>query len=194
MTRSLTIALVMAGLECASPTGLAGGLALWISCGLALAGLGLALWVLEARRGPLTLAAPQGGYERTPFLAAGFLVFGLSSVGLPGTLGFFGGELLADGVVGRYPVGGFAVIAASGLAAVAVLRLYSLLFCGARDRSPAPQRILARESVAFAALVIPLIVGGILPDPFVRSRAGAAAALLRQRTALVGDAGADRAH
>ncbi|HXV62934.1 MAG TPA: proton-conducting transporter membrane subunit, partial [Vicinamibacteria bacterium] len=78
-------ALVMAGLDSRNTMGLAGGLALWISTGLALAGFTLTIGALEARRGQLSLRRYAGGYERTPFLAVSFLFLGLASVGFPGT-------------------------------------------------------------------------------------------------------------
>jgi NADH:ubiquinone oxidoreductase subunit 4 (subunit M) len=43
-------ALVMAGLDCTSVTALAGGLLVWLSAGLAFAGLARCVLVLEARR------------------------------------------------------------------------------------------------------------------------------------------------
>ncbi|TFG96765.1 MAG: oxidoreductase, partial [Myxococcales bacterium] len=133
-------ALVMAGLDCTSTVGLAGGLALWISCGLALAGFGLTLWVLEARRGSLSLARFAGGYERMPLVATCFLVFGLASVGFPGTVGFVGQELLLDGVVEEHPHVGILVAIATAANGIAVVRMYFHLFCGARDHAGEAQR------------------------------------------------------
>ena len=46
-------ALVMAGLDCTSVSALAGGLLVWLSAGLAFAGLARCVLVLEARRGRL---------------------------------------------------------------------------------------------------------------------------------------------
>ena len=48
-------ALVMAGLDCTSASALAGGLLVWLSAGLAFAGLARCVLVLEARRGRLGL-------------------------------------------------------------------------------------------------------------------------------------------
>src|SRR5262249_23514399 len=62
-------ALVMAGLDCTSVGALAGGLLVWLSAGLAFAGLARCVLVLEARRGRLDLTTYHGGYERMPVLA-----------------------------------------------------------------------------------------------------------------------------
>ena len=123
-------ALVMAGLDCTSVSALAGGLLVWLSAGLAFAGLARAVLVLEARRGRLDLTSYHGGYERMPVLAISFLALGLACTGFPGTLGFVGQELLVDGAVDAFPLMGFAVVVASALTGLAVLRMYFSLFCG----------------------------------------------------------------
>ncbi len=122
-------ALVMAGLDCTSASALAGGLLVWLSAGLAFAGLARCVLVLEARRGRLDLTTYHGGYERMPLLAISFLSMGLACTGFPGTLGFVGQELLVDGAVETFPVLGFAVVVASALTGLAVLRmvLFALL-------------------------------------------------------------------
>ena len=126
-------ALVMAGLDCTSVSALAGGLLVWLSAGLAFAGLARCVLVLEARRGRLDLTTYHGGYERMPLLAISFLAMGLACTGFPGTLGFVGQELLVDGAVDAFPVMGFAVVMASALTGLAVLRMYFSLFCGRSD-------------------------------------------------------------
>jgi NADH-quinone oxidoreductase subunit M len=117
-------ALVMAGLDCTSVSALAGGLIVWLSAGLGFAGLARSVLVLEARRGRLDLTTYHGGYERMPLLATSFLCMGLACTGFPGTLGFVGQELLVDGAVDAFPVMGFAVVVASALTGLAVLRMY----------------------------------------------------------------------
>ena len=77
-------ALVMAGLDCTSVSALAGGLLVWLSAGLAFAGLARCVLVLEARRGRLDLTTYHGGYERMPLLAISFLVHGAGVHRLPG--------------------------------------------------------------------------------------------------------------
>src|SRR5262249_1974863 len=126
-------ALVMAGLDCTSATALAGGLLVWLSAGLAFAGLARCVLVLEARRGRLDLTTYHGGYERMPVLAISFLMMGLACTGFPGTLGFVGQELLVDGAVDVFPVMGFGVVIASALTGLAVVRMYFSLFCGRPD-------------------------------------------------------------
>jgi NADH-quinone oxidoreductase subunit M len=177
-------ALVMAGLDCTSVQALAGGLLVWLSAGLAFAGLARAVLVLEARRGRLDLTAYHGGYERMPVLAISFLAMGLACTGFPGTLGFIGQELLVDGAVEAFPVMGFAIVIASALTGLAVLRMYFSLFCGRPDpfiHFGFQFRLRRREAWTFVALVIVLIGLGVAPRPLVESRFTAADQILRSR-------------
>jgi NADH-quinone oxidoreductase subunit M len=177
-------ALVMAGLDCTSVSALAGGLLVWLSAGLAFAGLARCVLVLEARRGRLDLSKYHGGYERMPVLAITFLAMGLACTGFPGTLGFVGQELLVDGAVDVFPVMGFAVVLASALTGLAVLRMYFSLFCGrlgALSHADLRLGLKRREALTFVALVIALIGFGVAPRPLVDSRFDASEAILQLR-------------
>jgi NADH-quinone oxidoreductase subunit M len=177
-------ALVMAGLDCTSVGALAGGLLVWLSAGLGFAGLARGVLVLEARRGRLSLTAYHGGYERMPLLAIAFLCMGLACTGFPGTLGFVGQELLVDGAVDAFPVMGFAVVAASALTGMAVLRMYFSLFCGRADAmaTSGPRfGLRRREAWTFVALVVTLIGFGVLPRPVVDSSVAASREILQRR-------------
>jgi NADH-quinone oxidoreductase subunit M len=177
-------ALVMAGLDCTSASALAGGLLVWLSAGLGFAGLARSILVLEARRGRLDLTSYHGGYERMPLLATSFLALGLACTGFPGTLGFVGQELLVNGAVDTFPVMGFAVVAASALTGLAVVRMYFSLFCGRREpASHASLRLglTRREAWTFVALVIALVGFGIAPRSLVDSRLAASDTILQLR-------------
>lgn len=177
-------ALVMAGLDCTSVQALAGGLLLWLSAGLAFAGLARCVLVLEARRGRLDLTKYHGGYERMPLLAISFLTMGLACTGFPGTLGFVGQELLVNGAVETFPVMGFAIVLASALTSLALLRMYFSLFCGRPDalaHSGLRLRLKMREACTFAVLVVVLLGFGIAPRPLVDSRVLASKEILKLR-------------
>jgi NADH-quinone oxidoreductase subunit M len=183
-------ALVMAGLDCTSEAALAGGLLVWLSAGLAFAGLARCVQVLEARRGRLDLTTYHGGYERMPLLAISFLAMGLACTGFPGTLGFIGQELLVEGAIDVFPVMGFAIVVASALTGLAVLRMYFSLFCGRSDalaHSGVQFGLTRREAWTFVALVIALVGLGIAPRPLADSRFAASNAILEQRAAHAPD-------
>ena len=176
-------ALVMAGLDCTSVSALAGGLLVWLSAGLAFAGLARCVLVLEARRGRLDLATYHGGYERMPVLANAFLAMGLACTGFPGTLGFVGQELLVEGAVNVFPVMGFAVVLTSALTGLAILRMYFSLFCGRPPAAHSGVRLglTPREAWTFLALVVTLVGLGIVPRPLADSRFTASDAILALR-------------
>jgi NADH-quinone oxidoreductase subunit M len=176
-------ALVMAGLDCTSDVGLAGGLTLWLSSAIAFAGLARCVLLLEGRRGRLPLTRFHGGYEHKPELAIAFLLTGLACTGFPGTLGFVGDELLVDGAVEEFPILGFAVVIAGALTGIAVLRMYLALFCGRRQRA-SHLGLRPREAWGLAALTVLLVAAGLVPGPIVRSRVTAAEDLLHWRHAL----------
>jgi NADH-quinone oxidoreductase subunit M len=121
-----------------------------------------------------------------PLLAITFLFMGLACTGFPGTLGFVGQELLVDGAVDAFPVMGFAVVIASALTGLAVLRMYFSLFCGRPDVASHSSMRLAltnRETWTFVALVLVLVAFGIMPRPLVDSRFAASGDILRLREA-----------
>jgi NADH-quinone oxidoreductase subunit M len=181
-------ALVMAGLDCTSVGALTGGLLVWLSAGLAFAGLARCVLVLEVRRGRLDLTTYHGGYERMPVLGIAFLTTGLACTGFPGTLGFVGQELLVSGAVDVFPVMGFAIVIASALTGLAVIRMYFSLFCGRPDSSSHSALHLGlapREAWTFVALVVALFGFGLVPRPLVDSRFAASEDLLRHRYANV---------
>lgn len=176
--------LVFAGLQCTTHVGLTGGLLLWLSGGLALTGLGLTVWALEARRGPLSLHRFHGGYDRSPVLAGCFVLFGLTSCGFPGTLGFVAEELVLEGSHHLYPHVGLLAAVTASLNGVTVMRSYFRLFCGQRVQHPLSQSMRPREHAAALALVLVLLGFSLIPQPLVHSRAEVARQILELRTRL----------
>jgi NADH-quinone oxidoreductase subunit M len=119
-----------------------------------------------------------------PVLAISFLAMGLACTGFPGTLGFIGQELLVAGAVDVFPVMGFAVVVASALTGLAVLRMYFALFCGRSEVRAHPSLrfgLRPREAWTFVALVAVLIGLGLAPRPLVDSRFDASDEILRLR-------------
>jgi NADH-quinone oxidoreductase subunit M len=173
--------LILIGLELHTPISLAGALSLWISAALSLAGFGLTLRALEARFGRLSLGDFHGLYDHAPALAVCFLITGLASVGFPGTLGFIAAELLIDGAIDANLYVGMAVMLATALNGIAVVRAYFYLFTGVRHYSTVPLALGARERFAVLTLAALILGGGMFPQPGVITRYEAAQALLRQR-------------
>ncbi|PKL74610.1 MAG: hypothetical protein CVV27_19595, partial [Candidatus Melainabacteria bacterium HGW-Melainabacteria-1] len=174
-------ALVLAGICFATPLGITAGLFLWLSVPISVMGLGLAVRSLEARIGRLPLQRLLGLQAETPTLAALFLVTGLAAVGFPGTLGFFGIEMLSDAATRTHWFFGLLVIASTALNGIAMLRAYAILFLGSRPRSGLDLRIRRVELAAFLLLLLLLIGGTIWPQAGIESRHAAAELILGHR-------------
>ena len=167
--------------------GLTGGLCVWLSVGLALAGFGLTLRALESRHGRLSLTRYHGLYDYTPTLAVGFLLTGLASLGFPGTFGFFGTELLVEGAVASYAFNvGLVVGLVAALNGLAVVRAYFLLFTGTKHVSSVPLVIGRRERVTVLVLALLILLGGLFPQSAVDSRYKAAVEIRDKRRSLFG--------
>jgi len=173
--------LVLVGLEVATPIGLTGGLCVWLSIGMSLAGFGLTLRALESRTGRMSLEKYHGLYDHMPALAAFFLLTGLASIGFPGTVGFVGAELLVEGAVGVYPVVGMLVVFAGALNGIAVLHAYFRLFAGTEHRASISLRARWPEKIAVLSLSVLIIGGGLWPQPGVASRYHAATEIMARR-------------
>lgn len=166
--------LVLFGMFTDNVIGLTGALCVWMSVSLALTGFGLTLRAMESRCGRLSLVDFQGLYEHTPNLAMCFMLTGLASVGFPGTFGFVGTELLIDGGVSAYPFIGIAVVLVAAINGIAVVQTYFRLFTGTQFFSSVSLLIRIRERYAVLALATLILLGGIVPQPWVNSRFRAA--------------------
>lgn len=171
-------ALVLAGLAGKIPMELNGALCIWISSGLALTGIGLVGWALESRAGPLSLAAPQGRFHDSPAIAAFFMIFGLATIGVPGTLSFVADDLIVAGSLDEQLHAGLLVIASTVLAGIAVMRGWFFIFGGPPEIDGPRHTILPRERFAFVMLLVPLIGFGLWPAPLVKSLEEAAGQIL----------------
>jgi NADH-quinone oxidoreductase subunit M len=175
-------AFILAGLGSRNVEGITGALTHWLVVSVATTGLACVLRAVEARRADVGSGEGFLGLaERTPWLAAAFLVCGLSLVGLPGTLGYCAEDLLYHGALGDHPVLGVALLVATALNAIHLLRLYSHLFLGRRgDEVPAVEDAKVRERWAVGACVLFLVGTGLVPGGVVAWRAAAAERLAEE--------------
>jgi NADH-quinone oxidoreductase subunit M len=173
--------LVLVGLELRTPLSLTASLCLWFSVMLSLGGFGLALRALESRFGRMSLVKYHGLYGHSPSLAVCFLLTGLASVGFPATVGFISTELLVDSAVEYSAPVCVAVLSATALNGIAVVRAYLLLFTGARHVSSVSLEIGVREQIAVLTLAALILGGGLFPQPGVSSRYEAAEQILERR-------------
>jgi len=179
-------ALLLVGLDIATPVALTGALCVWLSAALALTGFGLTLRSVEARAGRLSLGEYHGLYEHVPVLASFFLLTGLASVGFPGTIGFIGSELLFEGALGVSVWGGVLLVSAAALNGLAILHAYFRIFTGREYAGTIDLRIRPPERAAVLILTLLILGGGFYPQPGVASRFWAANELIATRAEVVG--------
>lgn len=171
-------AIVLAGLSGTQPLELTGAFCVWISSGLAITGIGLVTWALESRAGEVSLERLQGRFGDAPALAAFFLLFGMASIGLPGTLSFVAGDLIVAGSLDVHIAAGLMVIVSTVLCGIAVMRCWFQVFGGPREADAATHAVLARERGALTILLAALFGFGIWPGPLVQSLDRAAGRIL----------------
>ncbi len=170
--------LVLVGLECANISGITGALVLWIAMGLSLTGLGLAIACIESRVNRIDLRKFYGLGVQAPILATCFLILGMASVGLPGTLGYVAEDLIAHGTLDAHPWTGIAMILATAANGFNVLRCFFRIFGGPSPEGRYVWDLLLRERLALVGLVVLLIVSGIFPGPLVDTRTSVAVQLV----------------
>ncbi len=174
--------LVLVGLEVVTPIGLTGALSTWLAVCLSLTGFGLTLRAIESRVGRKSLQEFHGLYASMPILASFFLLTGLATVGFPGTVGFAGVELIIEGAVTTFPYVGMAVVVATALNGIAIMRAYFRLFTGVRFQSNFSMEARWPERVAVLVISFLIIAGGVWPQPGVQSRYHAANEIMARRS------------
>lgn len=176
--------LVAIGLASGDAEGLAGVPVQLIAAGLAVSGWLVIAGAFERRLGTTDVTLLGGLRERAPLLSWLLLFFGLAGVGLPGTLGFVGEDLLVHGVLEHHPWLALGYIVATALLAIAILKaIFAAAFgpMGQVRLPPAPWHADATpaERRWLLALAAPLVVFGLWPAPLVDVAVRWTAPLLR---------------
>jgi NADH-quinone oxidoreductase subunit M len=170
--------IVLIGLSSSHADGIAGGLMLWISAGVAITGLSLVVVAVEARTGTTDIRRLGGLAHTMPRAAMVFAVFGLAAVGLPGMLGFVGEDMLIHGVLESYPAVAALLLVAGVFNGITVMRAFARAFLGQAVpwgvKVPPGRDLRPRERVAVIVLAAILAVFGLMPGPLVSARSQAA--------------------
>jgi NADH-quinone oxidoreductase subunit M len=86
-----------------------------------------------------------------------------------------------DGAVQVYPHVGMAVVLATALNGIAVLKAYFLIFAGRKHATSIPLRGSWRVRTTVLVLAVLILAGGLYPQPGVESRHRAALEVLAER-------------
>jgi NADH-quinone oxidoreductase subunit M len=159
--------LVVLGLFAWQLQSLSGAVYLLLAHGLAVAGLFAIVGVI-VDRGRSTLFSGMGGWYRPmPRLGILFLLFVLSSIGLPGLANFVGEFLVLAGSVRVNLLWATVAIAGIVVSVTYFLRMYERSMLGPRlDDVPLPDLNL-RESVLLGGLILLIFWLGLHPSSFL---------------------------
>ncbi len=158
---------LVVGLYAANLAGVSGGIMQMINHGLSTGALFLVVGMIYERRHTRDIADFGGLSKVMPVYAAFFMLFTLSSIGLPGLNGFVGEFLIFVGLAQRSIIG--LVIAVTGviLGAVYMLWLYQRVFFGevTNDKNRGLTDLDTREVLILTALLLVCIWIGLYPAP-----------------------------
>ena len=94
--------LLVIGLFSLHEAGIQGAVLLAANFGLAVTGMWFVVGFVFRRTGTTELHELSGLFERIPFLAIAFLIFGLAIVGMPGTPGFDAAHLILEAAIDQF--------------------------------------------------------------------------------------------
>lgn len=161
---------VMLGMFCFTIQGLEGSIIQMINHGLSTGALFLIVGMIYERRHTRLIAEFGGLSKVMPLFAVFFMIFTLSSVGLPGLNGFVGEFLILLGAFQVYPV--YAIISASGVifAAVYMLWMFQRVMFGVvtNPKNKVLQDMSSREVLVLMPLLIFVVWIGVYPSTFLK--------------------------
>ena len=161
---------VMLGMFALSVQGLEGSIIQMINHGLSTGALFLIVGMIYERRHTRIISEFGGLSKVMPIFAVFFMIFTLSSIGLPGLNGFVGEFLILLGTFKVHPW--YAVIAASGVifAAVYMLWMFQRVMFGqvTNPKNLGLKDLSAREVMVLLPILVFVVWIGIYPNTFLR--------------------------
>lgn len=174
---------VLLGVASASAHSLSGALLQAFASALAITGLTMVVWALEARTGTADTRALGGLVARMPRMTAFFFLLGCATIGFPGALTFISEDLLLHGVLHVHPVLAFFMLIGTAINGITLFRAFKRTFLGplAPDRRFATATaLLLRERAVLLALVALTVILGVAPTRLIALREPAVELLLQQ--------------
>jgi NADH-quinone oxidoreductase subunit M len=158
---------VMLGLFALNVQGIEGGILQMINHGISTGALFLIVGMIYERRHTRLITDFGGISKKMPVFAALFMIFVLSSIGLPGTNGFVGEFTILLGTFKSNVL--YAVLGAVGiiLAAIYMLRMYQRTMFG-KISNPENEKLKdlnLREKLVLIPLIVAIFWIGIYPKP-----------------------------
>ena len=161
--------IVTIGIFLVNQQGLEGAMLQMISHGIVSAALFLSVGVIYDRMHTREISFYGGLVNKMPIYSTVFMIFVLSSIGLPGTSGFIGEFLV---IVGAFQFSSFVAIGAAFgiiLSAIYMLYLYKRVIFGVITNNKLKEilDLDLREKIILIPLIILVLIIGILPNIFL---------------------------
>jgi NADH-quinone oxidoreductase subunit M len=184
---------VMLGLFALNTHAVEGAIYQMLNHGISTGALFLLVGVVYERR-HTRLIADYGGLTRVmPWYAVYFMIFTLSSIGLPPLNGFVGEFMILIGVYEAEPI--YGILAASGvvLGAIYMLWMYQRVFFGeiTHNENEKLKDLSFREICVFAPLILMVFVMGVYSKPIISRMEPSVNQFVEQVNAYRQTAGAD---
>jgi NADH-quinone oxidoreductase subunit M len=160
------VGLVVLGIASFNLQGLQGAVLQLLNFVVASGALFLLLAALHGRTGSTDAASLVGAARSMPLLASFFLLFGLATMGLPGTSGFPAELLLLLSTFERHAGAGLAALVGMVIGAAYFLGLYRRAFFGpvTRPAVATAEDLRPRELALMLAFATLVIVFGVFPE------------------------------
>jgi len=160
------VGLVLLGIASFNLQGIQGALFQLLNFSIVAGGLFLLAGFLHHRIGSTDIVSLGGAAGSMPLLATFFFLFGMASMGVPGTSGFPAEFLLVLSALDTHTGAGLAALAGMVLGAAYFLGIYRRAFLGPIRNSAVSDAIdlRARELGIIIAMGILILVAGFYPD------------------------------
>ena len=171
--------LLVIGVFSLHEAGIQGAVLLAANFGLAVTGMWFIVGFVFRRTGTTELHELSGLFERIPFLAIAFLIFGLAIVGMPGTPGFDAAHLILEAAIDSF--GALSTVAAAlgnGAAAGFLLWAFQRAFLShAKTGGIDVDRTMAMEYVVCGSALAALLAIGFFTEPWLHLTEAASQAM-----------------
>jgi NADH-quinone oxidoreductase subunit M len=172
---------LLSGLSAMSPEGVSGALLHAIGTVVVRTGLLVIAGAVAARVGTTDVRLLGGLVRRAPVMSTGFLVLAAAAIGLPGSIGFVSEDLIAQGLLRTHAIAAGAVLVATALNGILLIRAFQRIFLGPPSPHADPEKgfvdLLPRERGVVFALIGLLLAGGMAASPLLAVRGSVVDAL-----------------
>jgi NADH-quinone oxidoreductase subunit M len=160
------VGLVLLGIAAFTVQGIQGALFQLLNFAIVAGGIFLLSGFLHHRAGSTDVVSLGGVAQRMPLLTAGFFLFGLASMGVPGTNGFPAEFLLILSALDTHTGAGLAALAGVVLGAAYFLGMFRRAFLGPMHNTAVIEAVdLRRRELAVMLILGSLILaGGLYPN------------------------------